>query len=231
MEPEKTTAPSSSGIRLAYQPKLRRLPDPGAPGHTGPLEEVVTAAQRIMARWNEKIPRNHVRVLDQGRFIAIGAALESWPPEQILAAIDYYGRQSWQRKKGAWKKFDNFIQPNVLRGWIEEMLDAAKKAAERQPPADPRIAKLAAELAAKQAIQDEWDALREPFDRLPMAEKKRLLREAAGQLQRLFGKRRPPTMPAIRKRALLILKRQQAAGNGQQIGTRDQGPGTREERK
>lgn len=221
---EQTEQSERGAIRAAYQPRLAPLPDPAAAAPKA-IDKLADKADAVMARWNEKIPRNKVRVLNRERFIAIGRALEIFSLEEILAAIDYYSAQSWQRKKNAWKKFDNFMEPRTLTAWVEECLEAAEKAEAEKPVKDARVAALQEKIAQQQVEMDRRDALRSRFAALPDAEKKRLLAKAVEELRRLQpGSRHAPPVVTIRTQALVILEREPPA-------TRDQAPGERPKQK
>lgn len=197
-----------NSIRPAYQPRLAPLPDPGARAPK-PIDKLAEKADAIMARWNERIPRNKVRVLNRERFIAIGRALEIFSLQEILAAIDHYSAQSWQRKKNAWKKFDAFIEVPTLTAWVEECMEAAEKAEAAKPVKDARVRALQEKIGQRRAEMDRHDALRSRFAALPDAEKKRLLAKALEELQRVRpSSRHAPPIIAIRSQALVILERE-----------------------
>lgn len=203
-------------IRAAYQPGLAPLPDPaGTPAARADLpagrqvDKLAEKADAVMARWNEKIPRNRVRVLNRERFIAIGRALEIFSLQEILAAIDYYSAQSWQRKNNAWKKFDAFIEVPTLTGWVEACMEAAEKAEAAKPAKDARVRALQEKILHQQAEMDRRDGLRSRFAKLPEAEQKRLLAKALEELRRVHpnSRHRPPII-TIRSQALVILERE-----------------------
>lgn len=171
-----------------------------------PTEEMLRAAGAVTARWNEKIPCNRVRVMTVDRLVAIRLALQTFSVERIIQAIDYYGRQSWQRKKNAWKKFDAFMEIPALTRWIEEAMEAQEKAAEKKPPRDPRVARLARQIVHRQADMNRWDDLRRQFKALPPERQQALLRQAAAELRKVLGPGRI-SEPGLAKQALVILAR------------------------
>lgn len=190
------------GFRKAYVFK------PGSVGGATPADEVEPAVIEIVRLWNELIPKNHVRILTAERFTLVRTALAKFSLAEILAAVDFYSRQTWQRRKDAWKRFDNFFDAAILLQWVEDAADAIEKAESRKPPADPRVRKLQQQIFDKQANADKWDALQKQFDALAKDRQAELLREAAAELRRLCGPQTNLGPNRLKHHALVILARE-----------------------
>ena len=97
-------------------------------GIAGPTAGDMDAAKRIVAAWNAAIPIGRVRIINQDRLIAIRCAMRMFrtddstdnSADEIIATILFYGGQKWQRQKGAWKTFLNFLGSNTLAEWYEK---------------------------------------------------------------------------------------------------------------
>lgn len=190
------------GFRKAYVYK------PGSVGGITPADQVEPAVIEIVQRWNSIIPKNHVRILTTERFTLVRTALAKYHLAEILSAVDFYSRQAWQRRKGAWKTFDKFFGDDVLLQWIEGAIEATEKTENRKPPVDPRVRKLQQQIFDKQADMDKWDALQKQFEGLPPNRRREMLRQAEGELRHLCG---PQTNIGPRRRlrhALVILERE-----------------------
>jgi len=116
-------------------------------GIAGPTAGDMDAAKRIVAAWNAAIPTGRVRIINQDRLIAIRCAMRMLGDKEIIETIRFYGGQKWQRQKGAWKTFLNFLASNTLAEWYEKMCDARERAESATPPADARVARTVSEIA------------------------------------------------------------------------------------
>lgn len=190
------------GFRKAYVFK------PGSVGGVTPADKVEEAVIEIVLRWNAMIPKNHVRILTTMRFALVRTALAKFRLAEILSAIDFYSRRTWQRRKGAWKRFDNFFDGPVLLQWIEDAAEAAEKVEHRKPPVDPRVRKLQQQIFDKQADMSHWDTLQKQFDGLPAARRNKLLKAADAELRRLCGPRTNVGPNRLQRHALVILDRE-----------------------
>lgn len=168
------------------------------------VDQFKQAVAAITARWNERLPRNHVRVVHVYRHRLIRLALETLTVEQILQAIDYYAGQSWQRRRNAWKKFDAFMEPTVVCAWYEEAVEDAERKQRKAQGTDARAAALARQVTRQQDLTAE---VKGQLAAMGEAEKKELLRQAAGEMQKLIGVGRQPTPHGIERQALAILAR------------------------
>jgi len=146
------------------------------------------AIDRIVAAWNGSIPRNRVRVVNQPRYLDLLGALRVFSPDEICKAIDWYGRQQWQRQRNAWLTFDAFLQEDRLTQWVESSMEQAEKAVAAN---DRRRSAKAASQAKHKAADDVGQRRRsqaEAFDALAPPGKYKLLEEAKrllpGSLQR-----------------------------------------------
>ena len=178
---------------------------------TTKIDQFKQAVAAIVARWNERVPRNHVRVVHVYRHRLIRMALEVLTVEQVLQAIDYYAGQSWQRRRNAWKKFDAFMEPTVVCAWYEEAAEDAEHKQRKAQRTDARAAALARR-AAGSGVPDLTAKVKADLAAMGEAEKKELLRQAAGEMQKLIGPRRQPTPHGIERQALAILVRRRIKG-------------------
>ena len=122
------------------KPRMTRsATEPGsAPPATATLEEI----NEIVGAWNRMIPKGHVRLISRERLVLIRMALGDLAVADVVAAIENYSRQPWQKRNQAWKTFDAFMEPAVLVQWYEAAMDAADKAAEpsrHTAQADPDV--------------------------------------------------------------------------------------------
>ena len=169
---------------------------------------VETDVLTITARWNERIPVNRVRVLTQDRYELLARALGTFGRDEILAAVECYASQAWQRQKKAWKRFHNFFAVPALTLWVEEAMAAAEKAEQRKAPKDPRVAKLTEQIAAKQTAWNRRYELQRRFDKLPVKEKRRLWVKARAELARVG--RTDPTRHETMRCVLRIIEHEEA---------------------
>jgi len=167
--------------------------------------EVRDAIERIIAAWNAAIPRNRVRIVNQPRYMDLLGALRVFTVDEICTAIEWYGKQTWQRQRNAWCTFDSFLAEDRLTQWVESAMEHAEKAAQAQAQKASAIAagldKAAAvdEVAERRARQEEW------FDALPAAEKYGLLQEAKRALPRGLQ----ANAAQVRLRAIAMMAEQQ----------------------
>jgi len=149
-----------------------------------PPEAVEPAVLAAVEEWNRSIPKNRCLILDQRRFDEIRYCLELLRPDELLLAIRFYARQAWNRRTGAWKRFDNWFQADVARQWFETAVEAAQAARirnDRAAPVDPRVRKLAAELARRRDADPEAQE-KAAFDALPETQRVRLLEAGRAEL-------------------------------------------------
>jgi hypothetical protein len=164
------------------------------PGQVTPPGQIEQAVLDIVARWNEFIPRNRCRILSDQRYVDIGSCLYTVTRDEVLAAIEFYSKQRWNRAKGAWKNFDNFFAPANVVLWYEK----SQEAAERATPTVPEVRAVAASIG-RPIVHPLEDASRQ-FDKMPVGERRLLWDEAFLQLRTELNVD-PPT-EAIRKRVL-----------------------------
>ena len=168
-------------LRLAYHDFGRAVRLDELTCKPGEVRDVIA---RIVAAWNASIPRNRVRILNQPRYYDLLGALRIFTADEICRAIEWYGKQAWQRARGAWCTFDAFLAEDRLTQWVESSMEHAEKAAlaadRRQAAEAAGQAKVAAidEEAERRFHQSEW------FDALAGPEKYKLLEEAKRALPR-----------------------------------------------
>ena len=146
-------------IRMAYHEPGRAVRVADAKCAPGELQDAIG---RIVNAWNTAIPRNHVRIVNQPRYIDLLAALRICTPEEICRAIAWYGCQTWQRQRNAWSTFDAFIAEDRLTQWVESSLEHAEH--------------IAAAGVRRQAVQTTEDDKRKAIR--PANERRRLQAEA-----------------------------------------------------
>ena len=180
---------------MTEPPELRITYRPGQlPGRRKP-SVVEAAAGRIVAAWNERIPRGRVRILNRDRYIAVAAALDELSVDEIVATIEFYSRQSWQRQRGAWKTFLNFLEGENLSRWWEKLCEAreaAERRAEAARPQDPTVAAVVDQLANRAVDWRKTNA--ERFAALPPAKRHELRKRAVARLGTMLGVRPPETV-------------------------------------
>jgi hypothetical protein len=146
--------------------------------------EVRDVIARIVAAWNAAIPRNRVRILNQPRYYDLLGALRIFTADEICRAIEWYGKQAWQRARGAWCTFDAFLAEDRLTQWVEGAMEhdekAAAAAAARQAAGQAGQAKL----QAVDAIAERRQLAAEAFDALPPPRRYELLEAAKRMLTR-----------------------------------------------
>ena len=170
-----------SDLRLAYREFGRavRLDELTC----GP-REVRDVIGRIVAAWNAAIPRNRVRIVNQPRYMDLLGALRIFKVDEICQAIQWYGKQAWQRQKNAWCPFDAFIAEDRLTQWVESAMEHDEKAA---LAAEHRQAAKAADQANVQAVDAVAERRRlqaEAFDALRPYPRSLLLEDAKRVLPR-----------------------------------------------
>lgn len=197
-------------LRLAYHEIGRSVRIDELTCRPAELRDVIT---RIVAAWNAAIPRNHVRIVNQCRYLDLLGALRTFTAEEICRAIEWYGRQTWQRQRGAWCTFDSFLAEDRLTQWVESSIEHAEKAAEaashRQAAQAATQAKAGAidEAAERRFHQSEW------FDALPAPQRYKLLEEAKRALPRALQTN--PVQVRLRAIALMIDARPGPAATGE----------------
>jgi len=190
-----------TGLRLAYHEIGRavRLADTGLTS-----DQLRQAIERIVEAWNGSIPRNRVRIVNQPRYIDMLGALRVCSVDEICAAIEWYGRQQWQRQRNAWCTFDSFLQEDRLTQWVESSIERGQQAAEADRR---RRAAQAAGQAKRKAVDDASDLRTrqaEAFDALPSPSKYKLLQEAKRALPRSLQK----NATQVRLRAIALMTEQ-----------------------
>lgn len=124
----------------------RRPAQPATPEADMPM-----AMRAIVEAWNQHVPRHHVRRINQPRFEDLRCLLWRFRSSEIILAIEWYGRQTWQRQRGAWKTFDAWIRESNVTRWVEDLADhrerealaadarrlKAQAAADAEPPVPP----------------------------------------------------------------------------------------------
>jgi len=188
-----------TGPRMAYYEAGRavRLSDTGLTA-----QQLRQAINRIVETWNASIPRNRVRIVNQPRYIDLLGALRVFSPDEICTAIQWYGRQRWQRQRNAWSTFDRFIAEDRLTQWVESSMDRAEKAVAVD---DRRRAAKAAGQAKARAVDDATEMRRrrgEAFDALPGPQKHKLLEDAKQILPRSLQR----NAAQVRLRAIAIMQ-------------------------
>jgi len=163
----------------------------------------------VVEAWNARIPRNKVRVVNQERYDQTRRVLATLGRETVEKALDHYARQSWQRVRGAWKRFDNWMTVEVVTQWYEQHEEARERAEAAQGPKDPRVRKLQQDLARQAAERDRQRAIRRAFGALPPTEQHRLLSLAQYEMYDQLGPKAPHGGPAVRAKAREIYQREQ----------------------
>jgi len=187
-----------TALRMAYHEVGRavRLSDTGLSA-----PQLRQAIDRIVAAWNGSIPRNRVRVLNQPRYMDLLGALRVFSPDEICKAIDWYGRQQWQRQRNAWLTFDAFLQEDRLTQWVESSMEQAERAVAAD---DRRRSATAASQAKHKAVDDIGQRRRqqaEAFDALSPPSKYKLLEEAKRILPRSLQR----NAAQVRLRAIALM--------------------------
>jgi len=196
-----------SALRIAYHEPGRsiRLADTRLTG-----EQLRDAITRIVETWNASIPRNRVRIVNQPRYLDLMAALRVCTPDEICAAIKWYGQQAWQRQRNAWLTFDAFLQEDRLTQWVESNIEHGEKAAEA---AQKRSAIQQAGEARHKATNDAADVRTRQvaaFDALSPPAKHKLLTQAKAALPRPL--QRNTTQVRLRAIAMMNDRRHQPTG-------------------
>jgi hypothetical protein len=176
--------------------------------------KVAELIMQIVSRWNLRLPLNRVRILTQERVLEVAHCLGMFDVEYILSAIDFYGRQEWQRRNRAWKTFVNFMDPERLVEWIEKAFDAADRQAAAK--AAPKVKQLTAGIGRPEAVAEETpEAKRQrEFSGMLVAEQTRLMELAKKELAELRGQKAQLNMYVLIDQAMRIRARE-AAKNGQ----------------
>jgi hypothetical protein len=168
-------------LRLAYHDFARAVRLDELTCKPGEVRDIIA---RIVAAWNAAIPRNRVRIVNQPRYYDLLGALRIFTADEICSAIDWYGKQLWQRTRGAWLTFDSFLAEDRLTQWVESSMEHAEKAAlvneRRQSAQASGQAKIQAvdEIAERRARQVA------ALDALPPPQRYKLLEEAKRGLPR-----------------------------------------------
>lgn len=178
-------------------------PRPGGVGGNMPYVQVERDALTIVEVWNRCIPINKVRVVTSLRFSDLRAALAVFPVAEIVTAIKFYGKQSWQRAKKAWMTFDHFIQVNRLTGWVEQSQEAAELT-NRRPATGPAAGLIRTITKARQAGYG-YKIRGDSFDRLTAARRKELLGRSRDELRLRLGGREPNIF-LVNRRALELME-------------------------
>jgi len=190
-----------SNLRLAYHEIGRAVRVDELTCKPGELR---AAIERIVEVWNASIPRNRVRIVNQPRYYDLLAALRIFTTDEICAAIEWYGKQTWQRQRGAWSTFDAFLAEDRLTQWVESSMEHGEKVA--QADQHKRAAQTASQ-AKEQAVDAVAEKRRlqaEAFDALRPYPRSRLLDDAKRALPR--GLRNNTTQ--VRLRAIAMMAEQ-----------------------
>ncbi len=190
--------PDPAPIRETFRPPGQF----GRPIGVTPAADLRAAVKRVVDRWNQAIPRNHVRVLNQVRYTELTIALADWTADEICAAIDVYSRQVWNRQKGAWCTFDHFIG-DKLTTWAEKALEASERpAAAHEPVVD--TAKVQSESAKL------LDAIRR-LEQMPPAERDRREQLALAEIRKHHSPGYRPAEYEIKRMAGVMLANEEGA--------------------
>jgi hypothetical protein len=146
--------------------------------------EVRDCIERIVAAWNASIPRNHVRIVNQPRYLDLLGALRIFAADEICKAIQWYGRQTWQRQKGAWCTFDAFLAEDRLTQWVEGAMEHDEKVAAADAARQAAGAASLAKVQTVDAVAEKRRRQGEAFDGLPPAKRYKLLADAKAALPR-----------------------------------------------
>jgi len=193
---------------------FRRIYGPVHPKQRRHIRDVLD----LVALWNKRMKRpgkggrNRVRVLTRERFGAVAKLLEVFGPDEIASAIDVYSSAGWQRRHGAWMTFDHFFTAARITPWIEQAIERAERRvleATGRLQEDPRVAKLAEQVAERTRLSDEKARLKALFAALTDEQKQALCHDARLELLRLGRGRLGLTDYAVKMQALVILKREQ----------------------
>ncbi|HUU90187.1 MAG TPA: hypothetical protein VM238_03140 [Phycisphaerae bacterium] len=132
-----TTEQCDSELRMAF-----RLAGPGgqSPEPATPAGKLRDAIAAVVACWNATIPKHRVRIVTQARYQDLRYLLNTWTPEEVCAGIEWYGKQSWNRQRQAWRTFDAWIDLAVATRWIEQGLGRREAEAEHPAPGEPAAA-------------------------------------------------------------------------------------------
>jgi len=166
--------------------------------------ELVAAIEWIVAAWNANIPRNRVRIVNQPRYYDLLAALRIFTTDEICAAIEWYGKQAWQRQRGAWCTFDAFLAEDRLTQWVESSMEHGERVVQVE---QHKLAAQAAGRATVQAVDEIAEKRRlqaEAFDALPPARRYKLLEDAKRVLPRGLQK----NATQVRLRAIAMMAEQ-----------------------
>ena len=177
------------------------------PGSVTSPKHVEDAVWAIVAAWNKAIPIRKIRKLTQTRFRECAHTLRVWRWREIIAGIEFYSRQKWQRQNRAWKPFENWIVLDVCTEWIEQALNVE----DRKPMAAGKAKDLVDQSAGVIAADEVARLLRE-FEQFSPGEQTDLFAQAARELRSLprgDKLRLAPTLACgpVRSQIVTILRR------------------------
>ena len=165
------TGRSKTQVRDAFRP----IGTPRSAGEQAtPDDRLVEAMRQIVAAWNRCIPVNKVRVLSQYRYYSLREILHWHTADEVCRAIEFYGRQRWQREHRAWKRFDDWI--DIVTQWIEAEAEDREKREQRQPP--PKKVREALAGIGDCPPEDSMAADLQAFNALPPTRRYELLAKA-----------------------------------------------------
>ena len=139
---------------------------------------------RIVTTWNAAIPRNRVRIVNQPRYMDLLGALRIFTVDEICKAVEWYGRQAWQRQRNAWCTFDAFLAEDRLTQWVESAMEHDEKAAAADAARQAAGAADQAKVQTVDAVAEKRRVQCEAFDALPAPDKYKRLQEAKAALPR-----------------------------------------------
>ena len=189
--------PPTTSPRL--QPLRAPMPRPAA--------DARKTIERIVAYWNEIIPRNHVRRLTDPRVRDVQVVLEQFTEAEICEAIAFYGGQNWQRDNQAWKTFDGFCQVPVITEWWERSGESAEL--HRRAEARSAAGGVPPEPSPEERDWEDDQAARERFKGLADDARRKLCRQAGSEMAKMGIRQERQTGHAVKMRAITIMKRRE----------------------
>jgi hypothetical protein len=166
--------------------------------------ELRGAIERIISAWNEAIPRNRVRIVNQPRYMDLLGALRVFTPDEICQAVHWYGKQTWQRTRNAWCTFDSFLAEDRLTQWVESSMEHDERAALAQQHRAAAQTAGQAKARAVDAVAERRQAQAEAFDAVPGPQRYRLLEQAKRLLPRVLQN----NAAQVRLRAIAMMAEQ-----------------------
>jgi hypothetical protein len=187
-----------TALRLAYHDFARAVRLDELTCKPGEVRDVIA---RIVSAWNAAIPRNRVRIVNQPRYYDLLGALRIFTAEEICAAIEWYGKQVWQRTRGAWCTFDAFLDEGKLTQWVESSMEHAEKAAQVAERSQAAQAAGQAKAVAVDEVAERRVRQAAAFDALPPTQRYKLLEDAKRALPRTLQN----NIAQVRLRAMALM--------------------------